>query len=423
MEAYYNLPHVGYSVYGYHWPYLQTRYTHYYGKREAEAEPEADAEAYYRGFGFDQTAYLLGHIPVIFLMDQAQTDEMMDTSYPSDYNNQQSPSQPQASLNNPEKVSYFNNGVRQLIILESTPDQSYMNKEEYAMNQLSSGFKNPSSGYQNPSSGYPNPSNGFQNPSSGYQNPSSGYKNPSSGYQNPSSGYQNPSNGYQNPSSGYQNPSNGYQNPSSGYQNPSNGYPTQSGRFEYSFNQQEKLPQLPGDDFYRNDYNGNSGFINQNQPQLLGGNFARGQISNEDQSYYGAADANRYTTVNIYTHQFPNNPNQHFNPNQNKAYSSVGFNPTETKNDSSDKKLGFTSLVDLRSNEEKSRPTAYNRPAQRQNSKANKPRGFSDEESSPIAFKRQKGLSIKPRKDFQSNKPRGNSAKESKPKDQKTPSS
>merc|ERR1711962_1442599 len=102
VEAYYYLPHVGYSVYGYHWPYHQTRYTHYYGKREAEAEPEADAEAYYRGFGFDQTAYLLGHIPVIFLMDQAQ-----------------------ASLNNPEKVSYFNNGVRQLIILESTPDQSY----------------------------------------------------------------------------------------------------------------------------------------------------------------------------------------------------------------------------------------------------------------------------------------------------------
>ena len=369
MEAYYYTPHVGYSVYGYHWPYLNTRYTHYYGKREAEAEPEADAEAYYRGFGSDQTAYLLGHIPVIFLMEQAQNDERMETSYPSDYNNQQS--QPQASLNNPQKVSYFNNGVRQLIILESTPDQSYMNKEEsqYAVNQLNFGFENPSSGYQNPS-------NGFQNPSSGFQNPSSGY------------------------------------------QNPSNGYQTHSGIFEYSFNQQEKFPQLPEGDFYRNDYRGNSGFINQNQQQLLGGNFARGQVSYEDQSYYGAADANRYSSGNIYPNQFPSQqaPN---NPNQNKAYNSVGFNPTETKvpsYESSDKKLGISSVVDLRGSEENSRPTAYNRPAQRQNSKANMPRGFSDKDSRP--FKRPVQ-----RKDFQSNKPRGNSAKESKPKDQKTSSS
>merc|ERR1711988_1005123 len=194
VEAYYYMPHVGYSVYGYHWPYLNTRYTHFYGKREAEAEPEADAEAYYRGFGSDQTAYLLGHIPVIFLMDQAQTDERMDTSYPSEYSHQ-SPSQPQSSLNNPQKVSYFNNGVRQLILLESTPDQSYMNNEEsqYAVNQLNFGFENPSSGYKNPTSGYQNPSNRFQNPSNGYQNPSNGFQNPSSGYQNPSNGFQNPS--------------------------------------------------------------------------------------------------------------------------------------------------------------------------------------------------------------------------------------
>jgi len=391
VEAYYYMPHVGYSVYGYHWPYLNTRYTHFYGKREAEAEPEADAEAYYRGFGSDQTAYLLGHIPVIFLMDQAQNDER------TDYNNQQLPSQPQSSLNNPQKVSYFNNGVRQLILLESTPDQSYMNNEEsqYAVNQLNFGFENPSSGYKNPTSGYQNPS-----------------------YQNPSSGYQNPSSGFQNPSSGYQNPSNGFQNPSSGYQNPSNGYQTQSGRFEYSFNQQEKFPQLPEGDFYRNDYSGNSGFINQNQQQLHGGNFARGQVSYEDQSYYGAADANRYSSGNIYPNQFPSQqaPN---NPNQNKAYNSVGFNPTETKvpsYESSDKKLGISSVVDLRGSEENSRPTAYNRPAQRQNSKANMPRGFSDKDSRP--FKRPVQ-----RKDFQSNKPRGNSAKESKPKDQKTSSS
>merc|ERR1711988_1606056 len=356
VEAYYYMPHVGYSVYGYHWPYLNTRYTHFYGKREAEAEPEADAEAYYRGFGSDQTAYLLGHIPVIFLMDQAQTDERMDTSYPSEYSHQ-SPSQPEASLIEPKKVSYFNNGVRQLILLESTPDRSYMNNEEsqYAVNQLNFGFENPSSGYKNPASGY---------------------------------------------------------------QNPSNGYQTQSGRFEYSFNQQEKFPKLPEGDFYRNDYSGNSGFINQNQQQLHGGNFARGQVSYEDQSYYGAADASRYSSGNIYPNQFPSQqaPN---NPNQNKAYNSVGFNPTETKvpsYESSDKKLGISSVVDLRGNEENSRPTAYNRPAQRQNSKANMPRGFSDQDSRP--FKRPVQ-----RKDFQSNTPRGNSAKESKPKDQKTSSS
>merc|ERR1711988_1582090 len=237
---------------------------------------------------------------VIFLMDQAQTDERMDTSYPSEYSHQ-SPSQPEASLIEPKKVSYFNNGVRQLILLESTPDQSYMNNEEsqYAVNQLNFGYKNPTSGYQNPS-----------------------YQNPSSGYQNPSSGFQKPSSGYQNPSSGYQNPSNGFQNPSSGYQNPSNGYQTQSGRFEYSFNQQEKFPKLPEGDFYRNDYSGNSGFINQNQQQLHGGNFARGQVSYEDQSYYGAADASRYSSGNIYPNQFPSQqaPN---NPNQNKAYNSV----------------------------------------------------------------------------------------------------
>jgi len=291
VQAYhYHVPYLVYPAYGYTLTYLP-RYTTttYYGKRAAEAEPEAEADAYYRGFESDETSYVLGLIPVILSMNQVQTDPRMENSYSSNFNENNQQRQEMMSY-----LSYFNNGVRQ-----------FQNDEK-----SQSGFM------------------------SGDNQFNFGYKT----------------------------------------QTPS--------QFEYSVNQQEKFPQ--SSDSYRNDYNGNpSGFINRNPPQQqfgFNGEVASGQNFNEEpytfNSYYGAARQNGYHQ------QAANNHNQHLNPPvEKKVYSSIGFNPKETKRPSfrpnQRPNPGLTSIVDLRTNDEdeQSRPNTY-RAIEHQNQQANNPRGF-----------------------------------------------
>merc|ERR1712212_305118 len=110
VQAYhYSLPYLVYPAYGYPLTYFPTySSTTYYGKRAAEAEPEAEADAYYRGFESDETAYVLGLIPVVFSITQRQTDPSKETSYSSNFNENNQQRQEMMSY-----LSYFNNGVRQ----------------------------------------------------------------------------------------------------------------------------------------------------------------------------------------------------------------------------------------------------------------------------------------------------------------------
>merc|ERR1712061_49415 len=128
----YHYSYLVYPAYGYHWTYLP-RYTTttYYGKRAAEAEPEAEADAYYRGFESDETAYVLGLIPVVFSMNQRQTDPSMETSYSSNFNDNNQQRQDMMSY-----LSYFNNGVRQF--LNNRKSQSGFRSGD---NQFNFGYK------------------------------------------------------------------------------------------------------------------------------------------------------------------------------------------------------------------------------------------------------------------------------------------